>query len=229
MYYRSQKCFLISKTNKQSRKYFRFIFNRLLYQFTSLPFGPFLSPLIFTKIIKPVTSYLRSRGYRSNIYLDDALLYGISYEDCIKNMQITINFLQSLGFVVNFEKSNLIPSQKQKYLGFIIDSNKFIVKLPDVKKRSLLKRLNSFKDNKSYTIREFYQLQGLLVSALPGIDYGMLYTKNLEVDKSHALKLSKGNFEENMIISKNTIADLNWWKANLINSYRLIKEYNFKL
>ena len=86
-------------------------------------------------------------------------------------MQITINFLQSLGFVVNFEKSNLIPSQKQKYLGFIIDSNKFIVKLPDVKKLSLLKRLNSFKDNKSYKIQEFYQLQGLLVSALPGIDY----------------------------------------------------------
>ena len=29
--------------------------------------------------------------------------------------------------------------------------------------------------------------------------------------------------------SKNTIPDLNWWKMNLMNSYQLIKECNFKL
>ena len=189
----------------ESRKYFRFIFYGKLYQFTSLSFGFWHSPLIFTKIIKPVISYLRSTGYRSNVYLDDFLLYGNSYEDCIRHQINTIELLLRLGFIINYEKSNLIPSTRCKYLGFIIDSHNFTIELTEKRKQNILKKLKSFKPNKSYKIREYSQLQGLLVSAFPGVEYSMMYTKNFEMDKTKALYKNKNNYESKMIISKNTI------------------------
>lgn len=53
-----------------SRKYLRFIFQGQLYQFVSLPFGLSLSPFIFTKLLKPVVTLLRSRGCVIVVYLD---------------------------------------------------------------------------------------------------------------------------------------------------------------
>ena len=101
-----KNAFLSVRLGNKSRKYVKFTFNGLLYQFTSLPFGLSLSPLIFTKIMEPVILHLRSKGYWSNIHLDDALLYGVSQEDCLANVQITMNVLQNLGFIINFEKRN---------------------------------------------------------------------------------------------------------------------------
>ena len=39
----------------------------------------------------------------------------------------TLNLLRELGFVINPEKSIVIPSQKIVYLGFVISSKKMIL------------------------------------------------------------------------------------------------------
>lgn len=63
--------FLIPVDEKYS-KYLRFIFNDTLYEFTCLPFGISSAPyIIFTKITKPVTTYLRKLGILCVAYLDD--------------------------------------------------------------------------------------------------------------------------------------------------------------
>ena len=224
-----KNAFLLVNLDCKSRKYIRFIFDGKLYQFLSLPFSLCLSPLVFTKIMRPVFAYLRIKGFRSNVYLDDCLLYGSSYEKCLKNLEFTINTLETLGLIVNYEKSNFIPSNRCKFLGCIIDSIKFTVELTENRKSTILTKLNSFKYEKHYKIRDYAQLQGLLVSAFSGVEYGMMYSKNLETDKTNALKLSNGNFEEKMKISKETANDLEWWKKNITISYRTIKEYNFEL
>ncbi len=48
----------------RDRKYLRFLWDNALYEFTCLPFGYNLAPRVFTKILKPVQSALRSRGIR---------------------------------------------------------------------------------------------------------------------------------------------------------------------
>ncbi|CAD6227319.1 GSCOCG00011975001-RA-CDS, partial [Cotesia congregata] len=59
--------------HKSNRKYLRFRFQAQLYEFTCLPFGFCESPYVFTKLMKPVMTYLRSMGFLSVIYLDDIL------------------------------------------------------------------------------------------------------------------------------------------------------------
>lgn len=107
--------FLISIKEK-SRKYLRFQWNKTLFEFVCLSFGISVAPWIFTKIMKPVVSNLRDIGLLSVVYLDDWLCLGESCSDCLKNIQLTRQKLESFGFLLNIEKSNLIPSTKCQFL-----------------------------------------------------------------------------------------------------------------
>ena len=48
----------------ESRKYLRFVFDGTLFEFTCLPFGLCTSPYIYSKILRPVITMLRSNGIR---------------------------------------------------------------------------------------------------------------------------------------------------------------------
>jgi len=79
--------------------------------------------------MKPVITYLRTAGILCVIYLDDILFIEKSKEKCHYNVKKAINLLESLGLIINYKKSSLIPSQTCKYLGFIINSVSFGLKL----------------------------------------------------------------------------------------------------
>ena len=59
------------------------------------------------------------------------ILAASTRELCICQDQILIKTLESLGFVMNLEKLNLVPSQVVIFLGFIVDSKKMSFSLPD--------------------------------------------------------------------------------------------------
>jgi hypothetical protein len=90
------------------KKILRFKFHKT-YEFQCLPFGLSTAPYVFTKLLKPVSTYLRERGHSIVIYLDDILCIGNSYENCRNCVTETVNLLQYLGFVINRKKSNLEP------------------------------------------------------------------------------------------------------------------------
>lgn len=118
---------------RSDRKYLRFMFQGNLFEFNCLPFGLNTAPYTFTKLLKPVVSYLRNQGYVSVNYLDDFLLLGDSVESCESNVRETCKLLSKLGFIINEQKSKLIPSKRCKFLGLIFDSQKMSVELPKEK------------------------------------------------------------------------------------------------
>ena len=100
-----------------SRKFLRFVFNNKLYEFTCMPNGLACAPRIFTKLLKPVFSFLRSRGFLYVYYLDDSLIIGGSKEECEGNLRVAVNLLHELGFIVNMSKSVLTPVQDLEFWG----------------------------------------------------------------------------------------------------------------
>lgn len=176
--------------NKKSRKFLRFQFKDCLFEFTCLPFGLSTAPYVFCKLFKPVMHFLRSQGFLSINYLDDFLLISKTKNDNFKNLSVTCNLLLSLGFIINFEKSNIEPSQSCKFLGFNIDSQRFEIKLPTEKMKKSLLHIAYIKESKRFKIREFAKLIGYLISICPAYTYGWLYTKELEHLKSFAKHLS---------------------------------------
>ena len=72
-------------------------------------------------------------------------------------------------------------------------------------------------------IREIARIIGHMVSSFPAVKYGPLYYRNLEHDKTSALKQSKGNYDGHMNISKNSERELNWWLHNVNTSFNTIE------
>ena len=93
------------------RKYLKFIWNGIKYQFTCLSNGLSSAPRIFTKILKPVYSVLRKNGHVNLAYIDDSLLISETYNDCLHNISDTCKLVDSLGFTVHLEKSVFILTQ----------------------------------------------------------------------------------------------------------------------
>ena len=92
------------------------------YKFTSLPFGLAPAPLIFTKLLKPRVSFLRSQGVRLLVYLDDTLLMASSKSLLKEHLAVTISLLTNLGFLLNFKKCVTELAQIMEFLGIVINS-----------------------------------------------------------------------------------------------------------
>lgn len=206
--------YFLVPVHENSRKYLRFIFKGQIYQFTCLPFGLSTSPYIFTKIMKPVMNVLRGRGFLSTIYLDDIFCIDRSFKLCKNNIIESKQFLEELGFILNKDKSSLIPSQRCKFLGFIFDSVRYTIELPDKKKNQIKNLIPKFTVGKSCKIRDFAVLLGVLNSCCPAVAYGFVHCKSLEREKFLALIASDGDYDGNMIIKSKLSKDLNWWKVN---------------
>lgn len=226
-----QDAYFTISVNKEHRKYLRFIFEDDLYEFTCVPFGLSTAPFLFTKILKPLMQFLRTKGLMSINYLDDFLLLGYTKEECLNNIHVTISIIETLGFIVNYNKSCLYPKTKCKYLGFIFDSQTMTIELPLEKKNKGLVAINSFLKLKTCKIRTFARIIGQLISFCPAVKYGWLHTKLLEREKYIALKHNEGNFEGQIRIN-NIIADeLKWWVRKIPISYEVIKiqEYTYEI
>ena len=101
-----------------SRKYLRFCHKGIIYQFTSLPFGLATAPLVFKNLVKEVKLIALQQEIRLHQYLDDWLIRVPSKQVCIEQTQKLLKLVKHLGFVVNFKKSELIPSQRFDFLGY---------------------------------------------------------------------------------------------------------------
>lgn len=119
---------------KNIEKILRFRFQNQLYEFNCLPFGLNTAPLVFTKLLRSVAKYLRQRGCKVVIYLDDILIVGRDFNECYRWVKMTKKALLSLGFVINKEKSILTPTQEIEYLGYKFNSNRMTLGLPKEKK-----------------------------------------------------------------------------------------------
>ena len=103
----------------------------MLYQFTCLPFGLSCAPWTFTKVMKPLMTLLRGWGNRIIIYIDDMLLMAESRDTAVQHLEVLMFLLETIGFVLNKEKSYLHPTQELEFLGLMVDSRSSLkLKLP---------------------------------------------------------------------------------------------------
>ncbi|PIK38301.1 hypothetical protein BSL78_24866 [Apostichopus japonicus] len=105
----------------RSQNFLAFSYKGKTYKFVALPFGLSTSPRVFTRIAGAVVADLRRSGVTLYAYLDDWLVTGRSHQEALFNLDRTTNRLEQLGWVINREKSHLIPTQTIQFLGAILD------------------------------------------------------------------------------------------------------------
>ena len=94
-------------------------------------------PRVFTNILKPRFSCLREQGHSSVIHVDDFLLAGYTYKDCLDNVHETKLLLEGLGFHIHPKKPVFLPTQVITFLGFEINTVSITISLTNAKKNKI--------------------------------------------------------------------------------------------
>ena len=195
----------------ESRKLTVFEFEGKRYSYNVLPFGLTSSPRIFTKNLKPVISFLRNSGIKITHYLDDILICADSSEKCLSHLNKSLSLLTSLGFVINYKKSILVPSQRILHLGYLWDSVTMTKSLPADKLAKIKKMVKKCSSNPC-SIRTHAALLGLLVSSSNGFKFAALHYRFFQLSILKALKVNN-SWDAIWSLHENVISELNWWST----------------
>ena len=217
--------YLIPVVNND-KKYLRFMWNNQLMQYTVLPNGLSSAPRLFTKLMKPVLATLREQGHMLSSYIDDIYIQGVSYDDCAFSLKETSDLLIKLGFVINREKSMVIPSRRVKVLGFYIDSINMKITLTQEKVSAIITLCKQIREAHTITIRFLAKVIGNLVACFPAVTYGQLFYRQLEYIKVKELSFNKGNYDAELMVPNSMKTIMVWWIKNLPTASSYINKGN---
>jgi hypothetical protein len=135
---------------------------------------------------------------RCVIYLDDLL---ILHQDPNRLKEIApqiTQFLQYLGWTVNLEKSNLIPSNQFKYLGWMWNTLDMSVHLPE-----------EIKYKKCTSVRILAKLIGKLSATRTQFIQASLYLKQLSDYLN--IRVNKEGWDTYVLWEYRMISEIKWW------------------
>ena len=107
-------------------------------------FGLVPAPRIFTKLLKIPIAVLRWIQIRTIIFLDNMLLMSETIKGLETARDKLIFLLNSLGFVINLQRSVLVPLQKKEFRGLEKDSVRMNLTLPQEQVKKLKLKSQSF-------------------------------------------------------------------------------------
>ena len=210
--------------NAEFTKFLKFQIDDKTYRYLVLPMGFTDSPRLFCKILKPVLVFLRKQLLLSSLYIDDFYLQGNSYEECAKNVNITLQTLKNLGFEIS-GKSMLKPQTELQHLGFVLNSEHMTVSLSENKREQIVDLITSSLISDSLTIRDIAIIVGTLIASFPAVEYGMLFHRELEILKINSLQ-GRYNFDKPVCLNTACIKQLKWWLKEGVFSGNVISHGN---
>ena len=194
-----------------AKKYCRFTVKGQVFQFRTMPFGLCSAPREFTKLSLPILKALRMHGIKVHAYLDDWLIRGSSPQEVLKDVQMTLNTLQNLGWIINWEKSELTPKKQFVFLGLTFDLQSFLVAPSDkheVKLRGQLKKLRKLKP---VTASFLAEVTGLLQFLATLVHRGNLHRRGIQQWVSQRWSQSKGKWSDKILPDSELLELLDWW------------------
>ncbi len=182
------------------RRFLRFAFEGVAYQYTVLPFGLSLAPRTFTKCMDAALSPLRQMGIRILNYLDDWLILAQSEVELLSHRTLILSHLERLGLRVNFAKSALSSSQRVSFLGTVLDSARMRAVIAPERALAIQKLAATFKSDTARPLKVFQRMLGLMAAASPVLQLGLLRMRPLQ----RCFHRSSG-------VSGNRVTRCYWW------------------
>ena len=143
------------------RPFLSFRWRNQNWQFRAMPFGLNIGPRIFTKVVAHAVKVMAKAGIWCLPYLDDLLIVATSEQECKLMTEKAIGILISLGWILNTEKSRLIPAQEFTWLGVHFDLRVPSARTPTETMESFQHQLRQLIMAQYVSVREIMKLQGL--------------------------------------------------------------------
>jgi len=78
-------------------------------------------PWLFTRFVQAMVHHLCRQGMWVMAYMDNFIIISHSHQQALEHTTCTLSILDQLGWQVNFEKSDLTPSQSKEFLGLLVN------------------------------------------------------------------------------------------------------------
>jgi hypothetical protein len=174
---------------------------------TRLPFGLRSAPKIFTAIADALQWVFQRQGVTWVAhYLDDYITMGPPHSEiCTQNLEVMLSSCTRLGVPVAPEKC-AGPATVMVFLGFELDTNAMVVRLPEEKLQRTLSMVREWRGKKACQKRELESLLGHLQHAATVIRPGRTFVRRL-IELLSAFQ----NREHWIRLNEVTRSDLCWW------------------
>ena len=166
---------------RPSRRLLGFSFAGRVYQYRALPFGLRPAPRLFTRLISAVAALLRGCGIRVFCYLDDWLIVADTPTPPHSTPGFTLGLVQSLGFLINWEKSALTPTQHPVFLGAEIDMPNQLARPTRERVGKILVAARALRARETAPARTWMQFLGYLASLVEVLPDCRLYMRPLQI------------------------------------------------
>ena len=193
------------------RKYLRFVVNGKVFQFQALPFGLNTAPLVFTRMLRPLSVHLHSRGVLLHRYLDDLLIRSQSRDECLKWTQELLDLLYKLGLGVNLEKSDLIPSQDFVYIGVRFMTSKGVIVPPQDRVEKIRVAAQNLIHTKIAPAQLWLSMIGLLSSAEKLVPLGRLRIRPIHFCLRRQFSIGVHSLSRPVMLDFPAQQALRWW------------------
>ena len=195
---------------KSFRKYLRFAFKGKVWQFRSLPFGLSTSPYVFTRVAAQVSKFLQSFAIPLHQYLDDWLTDAITRSRTRLQMQIVLHVSSALGWLVNYNKSELDPTQNFDFVGVTYALDLYLMFPPEQRYSKAVVEVQQMLSRLTSTLKQWQTLLGLLQSMADQVPLGKLHIRPLYIEIKQ--QISFGDDPASMVTLNPQLSQhLTWW------------------
>ena len=177
-----------------------------VYQFVAT------APREFTTLVKEVKRMALRLGISVHMYLDDWLIKANSCQEAHSATLTMLELTHKLGWIVNREKSDLLPKQVFTFLGQVFDLSKGVCYPTEARFLSIQEAIHPLLFNPHTTPRQAMHLLGLLASTEKLVPQGRLHMRHLQfhLRRNYNCHL-KGALDSPFSLDPSVKVHLRWW------------------
>ena len=200
-------------------QYLMFSWNKEIWCYTCCPNGLTNAPYKVTRITRALLKTLREKCVELICYIDDIFVRGSTRDGARKSIQLTVSTLEQAGFVLNYEKSVLQPTQSLVFLGFLIDTVAFSVSLTHEKRQNIFDLCTYLlrKSKSKIPLRKLARLIGTIIATFPCSEHAPIHYRCLDRFKVKMLILNKNNWNCKVSLNNACISQISWWHRNVFS------------
>ena len=174
------------------------------FKFTVLPFGLSVGPYIFSKVMRPLVRYWRSKALSIVVYLDDGISAAQSFSKCEEHSLLVRSDLFKSGFVPNKCKCQWVPVQ---VIVWDFKNNRMFI--PPEKVSRMFCELSEVMSSRSVSARKLARVTGRIVKAL------------------HRLIECRNGWDAQVVLDSDALIELKFWREHLqiLNCRPILRQY----
>ena len=164
------------------RKFLRFALSPTeRYQFLCLCFGLRTAPRVFTKVAAEIGAFMHKLGVYMFQYLDDWLLIHPVEAVLKEQLAMLIQTVEKLGFLINWQKSDLEPSRHFTYLGVLFNLHKGLAFPSKDRLDRLEEAISSIQSNHGGQVGMWLHMLGIMASCIEIVPWARLRMRPIQM------------------------------------------------